>query len=218
MYYIYGTSVYYIYGPGSIKDFRGHSSEAPFDGLLTPIPPSLTGQPAKCKSERERRDHGAGRTSLRLLSISGARVTLFSLGGGRHGYSSHLDRGPVPPSCQTASERGRPVLLHEMCTLEFCLSSLSLPREWQKVTVQKGHATFEQLRDPTPALYKSVYFFNLTNADAFEAGAKPVVEQIGPYSYRYEHAAGAVSLAHTRARAREHTHTHTRTHARTYVY
>ena len=101
--------------------------------------------------------------------VQGERVCAFSrslvlaspclaLGGGRHGYSSHLDRGPVPPSCQTASERGRPVLLHEMCTLEFCLSSLSLPREWQKVTVQKGHATFEQLRDPTPALYKSVYF------------------------------------------------------------
>ncbi len=54
----------------------------------------------------------------------------------------------------------------------------------QKVTLQPGHATYEQLKDPTLPVWKSLYFFNLTNPDDFQNGAAPVVKELGPYSYR----------------------------------
>lgn len=54
----------------------------------------------------------------------------------------------------------------------------------QKVTVQEGHATYEQLQNLTLPLWKSFYFFNLTNKEAFEAGSNPVLKEVGPYSYR----------------------------------
>ena len=55
---------------------------------------------------------------------------------------------------------------------------------WQKVTVQEGHATYEQLQNLTLPLWKSFYFFNLTNKEDFEAGSKPILKEVGPYSYR----------------------------------
>ena len=54
----------------------------------------------------------------------------------------------------------------------------------QKVTVQEGHATYEQPQNVTLLLWKSFYFFNLTNKEAFEAGSRPILEEVGPYSYR----------------------------------
>ena len=56
----------------------------------------------------------------------------------------------------------------------------------QKVTIEPGHATYEQLQNPTPPLWKSFYFFNLTNPKEFEEGSEvPKLEEKGPYSYRY---------------------------------
>ena len=55
----------------------------------------------------------------------------------------------------------------------------------QKATIEKGHATYEQLQDPTLPVWKSIYFFNLTNPEEFESGEKPNLTEIGPYSYRY---------------------------------
>lgn len=54
----------------------------------------------------------------------------------------------------------------------------------QKVTIQDGHATYEQLQNLTLPLWKSFYFFNLTNPKAFEDGEKPILDEVGPYSYR----------------------------------
>lgn len=56
------------------------------------------------------------------------------------------------------------------------------------MTVEKGHATYEQLEEPSIPLFKDFYFFNLTNAEEFhklKGGSKPVLKEIGPYSYRY---------------------------------
>ena len=53
------------------------------------------------------------------------------------------------------------------------------------MTVQEGHATYEQLQNLTLPLWKSFYFFNLTNKEDFEAGSKPILEEVGPYSYRW---------------------------------
>ena len=55
----------------------------------------------------------------------------------------------------------------------------------QRVTITEGHATYEQLENLTLPLWKSFYFFNLTNPEEFEAGNKPVLVEVGPYSYRY---------------------------------
>ena len=53
------------------------------------------------------------------------------------------------------------------------------------MTLEEGHMTYEQLRDPTVPIYKSFYFFNLTNPEEFEEGiAIASMEEIGPYSYR----------------------------------
>ena len=38
-------------------------------------------------------------------------------------------------------------------------------------------------QNDTP-LYKKYNFWNLTNPDAYLAGQKPVLKQVGPYSYR----------------------------------
>ena len=54
----------------------------------------------------------------------------------------------------------------------------------QRVVVQPGSATFQQLLSPTVPLFKDIYFFNLTNPVEFQAGAKPNLREIGPYSYR----------------------------------
>ena len=54
--------------------------------------------------------------------------------------------------------------------------------------MEEGHASYEQLQFPTIPLYKDFYFFNLTNAEEFHnshGGVKPVLREIGPYSYRY---------------------------------
>ena len=48
-----------------------------------------------------------------------------------------------------------------------------------------GSPTFQQLQSPTAPLFKDIYFFNLTNPEEFEAGAKPQLQEVGPYSYAY---------------------------------
>ena len=55
------------------------------------------------------------------------------------------------------------------------------------MTVQEGHATYEQLQEPSIPIYKNFYFFNLTNHKEFaerNGGVKPVLQEVGPYSYR----------------------------------
>lgn len=57
----------------------------------------------------------------------------------------------------------------------------------KRVTVQKGHATYEQLQEPSIPIYKNFYFFNLTNTKEFadsKGRSTPNLEEIGPYSYR----------------------------------
>lgn len=56
----------------------------------------------------------------------------------------------------------------------------------ESVTLEPGHASYEQLKNPTLPVWKDFYFFNLTNAAEFAEGAKPNVTQVGPYSYREE--------------------------------
>ena len=52
------------------------------------------------------------------------------------------------------------------------------------MTIVPGHQTFKQFQDPSVPMYKDIYFFNLTNAEEFANGARPRVEEVGPYSFR----------------------------------
>lgn len=55
----------------------------------------------------------------------------------------------------------------------------------QSVTLEPGHATYEQLKDPSLPLWQDFYFFNLTNPELFATfGEKPNLTEVGPYSYR----------------------------------
>lgn len=56
----------------------------------------------------------------------------------------------------------------------------------QQMTLEDGHVTYEQLRKPSIPVYKSFYFFNLTNPVQFQKGtAKAALQEIGPYTYMY---------------------------------
>lgn len=54
----------------------------------------------------------------------------------------------------------------------------------REITLTEGSKTFQSWKNPPPPVFMQYFFFNITNANAFLAGAKPVVEQIGPYTYR----------------------------------
>ena len=40
-------------------------------------------------------------------------------------------------------------------------------------------------QDPPYPIFTDYYVFNCTNYDEVLAGAKPIVKELGPYSYRY---------------------------------
>uniref|UniRef100_A0A8C7Q570 Uncharacterized protein n=1 Tax=Oncorhynchus mykiss TaxID=8022 RepID=A0A8C7Q570_ONCMY len=48
----------------------------------------------------------------------------------------------------------------------------------------KGSRVFETWKNPPPPVFMQYFFFNVTNPDEFLDGAKPVVSQVGPYTYR----------------------------------
>ena len=53
------------------------------------------------------------------------------------------------------------------------------------MTLEEGHLTYDQLKEPSVPVYKAFYFFNLTNPDDFQDGvAKAILQEIGPYTYR----------------------------------
>ncbi|XP_061783429.1 lysosome membrane protein 2 isoform X1 [Nerophis lumbriciformis] len=54
----------------------------------------------------------------------------------------------------------------------------------KEIVLVEGSRVFESWKKPPPPVYMEYFFFNMTNVDAFLAGAKPVVKQVGPYTYR----------------------------------
>ena len=56
----------------------------------------------------------------------------------------------------------------------------------QKLTIEKGHITYEQLQNSSLIISKDFYFFNLSNSEAFaNTGGKatPSLVEIGPYRF-----------------------------------
>ncbi|KAK0141327.1 Lysosome membrane protein 2 [Merluccius polli] len=54
----------------------------------------------------------------------------------------------------------------------------------REITLTEGSRVFETWKSPPPPVYMQYFFFNLTNLKEFEKGAKPVLSQVGPYTYR----------------------------------
>ncbi|XP_069043493.1 lysosome membrane protein 2a isoform X1 [Lepisosteus oculatus] len=54
----------------------------------------------------------------------------------------------------------------------------------KEITLTEGKDVFESWKDPPPPVYMQFFFFNVSNPDVFLKGGKPVVTQIGPYTYR----------------------------------
>lgn len=55
----------------------------------------------------------------------------------------------------------------------------------QEIVLVEGSRVFESWKRPPPPVYMEFFFFNVTNAEEIVTGAKPVVNQVGPYTYRY---------------------------------
>ncbi|XP_071378232.1 lysosome membrane protein 2-like isoform X3 [Centroberyx affinis] len=54
----------------------------------------------------------------------------------------------------------------------------------KEITLTEGSRVFETWKNPPPPVFMEYFFFNVTNVDEFLVGAKPVVAQVGPYTYR----------------------------------
>ncbi|CAL8322393.1 unnamed protein product [Lota lota] len=54
----------------------------------------------------------------------------------------------------------------------------------REITLTEGSRVFESWKSPPPPVYMQYFFFNVTNLEEVEAGAKAVLSQVGPYTYR----------------------------------
>ncbi|KAF5398255.1 Lysosome membrane protein 2 (Lysosome membrane protein II) [Paragonimus heterotremus] len=53
-----------------------------------------------------------------------------------------------------------------------------------QVQLKPGSPAFQQWTEPTVPIFLQFYFFNLTNPIKFLSGAKPRLQQVGPFTYR----------------------------------
>lgn len=54
----------------------------------------------------------------------------------------------------------------------------------KEIVLVEGSRVFESWKRPPPPVFTEYFFFNVTNVDAFLAGEKPRVVEVGPYTYR----------------------------------
>ncbi|XP_062291265.1 lysosome membrane protein 2-like [Scomber scombrus] len=54
----------------------------------------------------------------------------------------------------------------------------------KELILVEGSRVFESWKRPPPPVYMQYFFFNVTNPDEIAAGEKPVLNQVGPYTYR----------------------------------
>lgn len=55
----------------------------------------------------------------------------------------------------------------------------------QEIVLVEGSRVFESWKAPPPPVYMQFFFFNVTNVDEVLKGSKPVLDQVGPYTYRW---------------------------------
>uniref|UniRef100_A0A6A7G0B9 Scavenger receptor class B member 1 n=1 Tax=Hirondellea gigas TaxID=1518452 RepID=A0A6A7G0B9_9CRUS len=74
---------------------------------------------------------------------------------------------------------------------------------YEQMQIKNGTEMFENFVRPPVVPYLQIYFFNVTNHEEFLQGSKPMLQEVGPYSYRQEwekvnvtiHANGTISSA-----------------------
>lgn len=71
--------------------------------------------------------------------------------------------------------------LNELCWIYTETCNLMFQQE---IVLVEGSRVFESWKTPPPPVYMEFFFFNVTNVDEVLTGAKPVVNQVGPYTYR----------------------------------
>ncbi|XP_072228763.1 lysosome membrane protein 2-like isoform X2 [Leuresthes tenuis] len=54
----------------------------------------------------------------------------------------------------------------------------------KEIVLVEGSRVFESWKTPPPPVFMEFFFFNVTNVDEVIQGGKPVVKQVGPYTYR----------------------------------
>ena len=54
----------------------------------------------------------------------------------------------------------------------------------QQMRFVKGSSVYNQWESPDLPVLIKIYFFNITNADEVKTGKKPLLKQLGPYSFR----------------------------------
>jgi len=55
----------------------------------------------------------------------------------------------------------------------------------QELQLVPGSSTVDHWVNPDVPMYETYYIFHTQNPDGFAAGDVPVVEEIGPFVYRY---------------------------------
>ena len=63
--------------------------------------------------------------------------------------------------------------------------NLSLTSFLQKLTLHIGSETYDMWIEPSVPIYFEIYVWDLKNQKDVENGSKPLVEQKGPYVYKY---------------------------------
>ncbi|VDP82564.1 unnamed protein product [Echinostoma caproni] len=91
-------------------------------------------------------------------------------------------------------------LVFLVCTFFFTLITLD-PISWlviyEKTDLVPGTVSYAQWKEPKIDIYFQAYMFNLTNPEEFVGGAKPRVQQVGPYTYREHRIKTDMSEQHT---------------------
>ena len=67
----------------------------------------------------------------------------------------------------------------------------------QKLILSKDSEIFENFKKPPVSTIFEVWMFNLTNANDVLQGAKPILNQVGPYTYRIEREKVDINFNHT---------------------
>lgn len=62
--------------------------------------------------------------------------------------------------------------------------TIMLNRLKKEIVLVEGSRVFASWKTPPPPVYMQFFFFNVTNGDEILAGEKPVLNQVGPYTYR----------------------------------
>lgn len=56
----------------------------------------------------------------------------------------------------------------------------------QEIVLVEGSRVFESWKNPPPPVFMEFFIFNVTNVDIILGGGKPQLNQLGPYTYRYD--------------------------------